>query len=137
MSWLPKCLISSKVWVLKLKNKTVLTHLQNDFDKQLKSFVNVKTDVELNKNVLADLKNDVTQSNANIEQYKTVLSNLKASQNTVQDKVGNLDVQITELRQLTEGMKLEVIRQKKNQNNASLSISAQVSEVEHDLAQHI
>ena len=111
--------------------------MQNDFDEQLKSFVNVKTDVELNKNVLADLKNYVTQSDANIEQNKTVLSNLKASQNTVQDKVGNLDVQITELRQLTEGMELEVIRQKKNQNNASLSISAQVSEVEHDLAQHI
>ena len=34
-------------------------------------------------------------------------------------------------------MELEVIRQKKNQNKTSLSISAQVSEIEHDLAQHI
>ena len=34
-------------------------------------------------------------------------------------------------------MEFEVIRQKKNQNKMSLSIHAQVSEIEHDLVQHI
>ena len=112
------------------KNTNVLTHLQAEFEDQLKSFVGVKTDVELNKNVSESLKNDV-------ELNKCKLSDIEASQDDTKNKVGNLNQKLSELRQLTEGIELEVIRQKKNHNKLSLSVSTHVSEVEHELAQHI
>ena len=80
--------------------------------------------------VLASLENDVQQN-------KCKLSGIEASQDDTKSKVGNLDEKLSELRQITEGMELEVIRQKKNHNKLSLSVSTHVSEVEHDLAQHI
>ena len=119
------------------KNTTVLTHLQTDLEDQLRVSESTKAEVNLNKTEISDLKNDVMQNKTEIEQSKTMLADLKVSQDTAQCKVENLDVKLTELRQQTDGIELEVIRQKKNHNKLSLSMSTHVSEVEHDLAHHI
>ena len=111
--------------------------MQVDFEDQLKSSVGIKTDIEMNKKVITSLKSEVKQNTTDVEQCKNMLSNLKTSQEATQSKMGNLDEKLTELRQLTEGMELEVIRQKKNHNKLSQSMSSHVFEVEHDLAHHI
>ena len=119
------------------ENTTALTKLQTVFDEQQNAFTGIKNDFEQSKNVMSELKNEVSQNKIGVEQNGTVLSNLETSQVATQSKVENLDVQLTELRQLTDGMELEVIRQKKNQNISSLSMSTQLCEVEQDLAHHI
>ena len=98
------------------ENTTELTHVQAKLDVQKASLIGIKTDVDQSKLDLSDLKN---------------------SQNTVKDKVEDLDGKIAELRQLADGMELEVIRQKKNHNKLGLSMSTQVSEIEHELVHHI
>ena len=112
------------------KNTTVLTHVQTQLDDHQKSIVGIKTDVITCKNVLSNIKNEVNLGT-------TEVSELKLTQSTIHDKVENLEVELTELRQLTEGMELEVIRQKKNHNKLNLTMSTQVSEIENNLAQHI
>ena len=119
------------------KNTVVITHLQADLEQQLKSFEGNKYDVELNKEMVNGLKSHVSQNKTEIEQNRTALSDLKASPNAIQSKVGNIDEKLTEFFQLSEGMELEVIKQKKNHNKLSLSMSTHVTEVEHDLVQHI
>ena len=73
------------------KNTVVLTHLQVDFEEQLRSSVGIKTDVELNKKVLTGLKVDVSQNKVDAEQSRSILSNVKVSQEDTQNKAENLD----------------------------------------------
>ena len=101
------------------KNANLLVQLQasNDaLDVKFQALENIKTVVDINQTVTAELKE---------------------KQNVVSSKVDELNEKVDKIQELSDGIELEIFRQKKNQTRLSQSVNEHVSEIENELVSHV